>query len=205
MEAPTTIAPLAAAGPQQDIDLRRMAGWAMNYLIRTPRKEFDYEPAFQCHPLRCPPVPPGHDVVVPCDTDARMNWEWYYMRAISGVQAGKDVEAGFHARLLKYVQPDGTVLAPPGAYNEGDIHKVYTNKDYVYHVWGATKILHALAEDFRKTHNPQSRAWGERSSRGSVAWPSTRARTSATSRAAWGPCGRTARSCPISGTSIPPR
>ncbi len=139
-----------------------MAGWAMNYLIRTPRKEFDYEPAFQCHPLRCPPVPPGHDVVVPCDTDARMNWEWYYMRAISGVEAGKDVEAGFHARLLKYVQPDGTVLAPPGAYNEGDIHKVYTAKDYVYHVWGATKILHALAEDFRQTHNPQSRATGRK-------------------------------------------
>ena len=65
----------------------------MNYLIRTPRKEFDYEPAFQCHPLRCPPVPPGHDVVVPCDTDARMNWEWYYMRDDQRLEAGKDVEA----------------------------------------------------------------------------------------------------------------
>ncbi len=162
VEAPTVVTPLAAATPPQDIDLKRMARWAMNYLIRTPRKEFDYEPAFQCHPLRCPPVPPGHDVVVPCDTDARMNWEWYYMRAISGVEAGKDVEAGFHARLLKYVQPDGTVLAPPGAFNEGDIHKVYTAKDSVYHVWGATKILHALAEDFRQTHNPQSRATGRK-------------------------------------------
>jgi hypothetical protein len=161
VEAPATIAPLAAAAPQNDIDLKRMAAWAMNYLIRTPRKEFDYEPVFQCHPLRCPPVPSGHDVIVPCDTDARMNWEWYYMRAISGVAAGKEVEAGFHARLLKYVQQDGTVLASYGAFNE-DIHKVYQAKDYVYHVWGATKILHALAEDFRLTHNPQSRAMGEK-------------------------------------------
>jgi hypothetical protein len=160
--APAAIAPLDAAAGKDDLDLRRMAQWAMNYLIRTPRKDFDYEPAFQCHPLRCPPVPSGHDVVVPCDTDARMNWEWYYMRAISGSEAGKDVEAGFHARLLKYVQEDGTVLAPPGAYNEGDIHKVYTKRDYVYHVWGATKILHALAEDFRQTRNPQSRATGRK-------------------------------------------
>ena len=56
----------------------------MNYLICTPRPELDYEPVFQCHPLRCPPIPAGHDVVVPCDTDARMNWEWYYMREVSG-------------------------------------------------------------------------------------------------------------------------
>jgi hypothetical protein len=119
-----------------------MAAWAMNYLIRTPNKELDYEPVFQCHPLQCPPVPPGHDVVVPCDTDARMNWEWYYMREVSGSSSGKNVEEGFHKRMLAYVQDDGTVLCPPGCYNEGDIHKVYQKSDYVYHVWGATKILH---------------------------------------------------------------
>jgi len=157
-EAPQAVSALPASPPQADIDLRRMAQWAMNYLIRTPRKEWDYEPVFQCHPLRCPPVPEKHDVVVPCDTDARLNWEWYYMREISGSAAGKDVEAGFHERLLGYVQDDGTVLSHPGCYNEGDINKVYKKEDYVYHVWGATKILHALAEDFRRTGNEQSKA-----------------------------------------------
>ena len=149
--------PLSAAKRSVDIDLQRMAQWGMNYLIRSPRKEFDYEPVFQANPMNCPPVPSGHDVVVACDTDARMDWEWYYMREISGSQAGKDVEAAFHKRILAYVRDDGTVLAHPGAYNEGDIHKVYTEKDYVYHVWGATKILHSLAEDFRRTGNERSK------------------------------------------------
>jgi hypothetical protein len=158
VETPQTIAPLSAAIPGHDIDLQRMAAWAMNYLIRTPNKDLDYEPVFQCHPLRCPPVPQGHDVVVPCDTDARMNWEWYYMRDISGSSSGRNVEEGFHQRILAYVQDDGTVLCPPGCYNEGDINKVYQKTDYVYHIWGATKILHALAEDFRRTGNKQSKA-----------------------------------------------
>jgi hypothetical protein len=153
-----SIADLSAGIPRSDIDLKRMAEWAMNYLARTPRREFDYEPVFQCHPLRCPPVPSGRDVVVPCDTDARMNWEWYYMREISGSQAGRDIEEAFHKRLLAYVQDDGTVLSHPGCYNEADIHKVYTKEEYYIHIWGATKILHALAEDYRRTHNEASRA-----------------------------------------------
>lgn len=158
VEAPSKVALLPPDPASKDIDLKRMAGWAMNYLIRTPRPELNFEPVFQCHPLKCPPVPAGHDVVVPCDTDARMNWEWYYMRDVSGSKAGRDVETAFHKRLLEYVQDDGTVLAPPGAYNEADINKVYQKEDYVYHVWGATKILYALAEDFRRTANPESKA-----------------------------------------------
>jgi hypothetical protein len=134
-----------------------MAQWAMNYLICTPNEQFDYEPVFQCHPLQCPPVPSQRDVVVPCDTDARMFWEWYYMRDISGSTEGKQVEAAFQQRMLDYVQADGTVLAHVGCYNEGDIHKVYTDADRVYHVWGATKILHGLTEDFRRTGNEQSK------------------------------------------------
>src|SRR5665213_2201535 len=114
VEAPQVIAPLSAGIPTNDVDLKRMAAWAMNYLIRTPNKDFDYEPVFQCHPLRCPPTPSRRDVVVPCDTDARMNWEWYYMRDVSGSSDGKDVEEGFHKRMLSYVQDDGTVLCPPG-------------------------------------------------------------------------------------------
>lgn len=155
--AATSVQPLSEAEQTVDIDLQRMAQWGMNYLIRSPRKEFGYEPVFQANPMNCPPIPSGHDVVVACDTDARMNWEWYYMRDVCGSRAGKDVEAAFHKRILAYVREDGTVLSHPGAYNEGDINKVYTEKDYVYHVWGATKILHALVEDYRRSGDERSK------------------------------------------------
>ncbi|MBO9610949.1 MAG: hypothetical protein J7639_33675, partial [Paenibacillaceae bacterium] len=86
-----------------DIDLKRMADWALHYLIETPRKELGYEPVFQCYPLECPPIPPGTDVVVACDTDARMDWEWYYMRDMTGSDRGRDVEAAFHRRIRQYI------------------------------------------------------------------------------------------------------
>jgi hypothetical protein len=158
VERPRTITALSAGMPGNDIDLKRMAQWAMSYLGRTPRKELNYEPVFQCSPLRIPVEPPGHDVVVPCDTDARLNWEWYYMRDITGSDADRDIEAGFHRRLLSYVQEDGTVLAPPGAFNETEINKVYRKEDEVIHVWGATKIMQGLVEDYRRTRNGQSLA-----------------------------------------------
>lgn len=162
VKAPGSISRLSNENWSNDIDLQRMALWAMNYLIRTPRKEMNFEPVFQCYPMRCPPVPEGNDVVVACDTDVRLFWEWYFMRDISGSQSGKEVEAAFHKRILEYVQEDGTVLAHPGSYNEGDVHKIYKKEEYAFHVWGATKILFALAEDYRRTHNAESREMAQR-------------------------------------------
>ncbi len=49
----------------------------------TALSRLNYEPVFQCYPLRCPPLPAGKDVVVPCDTDARLNWEWYVNMSFS--------------------------------------------------------------------------------------------------------------------------
>ncbi len=59
--AATSISPLSEGRLSQNIDLKRKAQWSMNYLIRTPHKELDYQPVFQCYPLRCPPVPGGND------------------------------------------------------------------------------------------------------------------------------------------------
>jgi hypothetical protein len=112
------IAPVAASQPDSDIDPKLMAKWAMNYLIETPRAEFDYEPVFQCWPRRRPPIPAGRDPIVPCDTDARMDWEWYYMRDVSASTEGKDVEAAFHKRIRSYIDSDGVVRASPGAFHE---------------------------------------------------------------------------------------
>ncbi|MEO6436793.1 MAG: hypothetical protein ABIP55_13675 [Tepidisphaeraceae bacterium] len=140
-----------------DIDLKRMAGWAMNYLARTPRADHGYEPVFQCHPLQCPPVPAGQDVVVVCDTDARMDWEWYYMRDISGSEGARDVEAAFHKRIRAYIAPDGKVWGTPGAFNEGDINAKYTEKDRIIHIWGSTKVLKSLAEHHLRHKDAESK------------------------------------------------
>ncbi len=141
-----------------DIDLKRMAEWALNYLTETPRKHLGFEPVFQCHPLRCPPVPNGQDPVVACDTDARMDWEWYYMRDIAGSRKGAAVEAAFHQRIRKYIDADGKVWSHPGCFDEGNIHAKYGTKDLVVHVWGATKVLKSLSEDYVRTKNPESQA-----------------------------------------------
>ena len=133
------IEPLRESQRPADIDLKRMAQWAMNYLINTPRKELNYEPLFQCHPLRCPPIPTHADPVVSCDTDARMDWEWYFMREISGSQAGLEVEAAFHRRMRDYIDANGFVFSSPGAYHEGHIDRVWKKEEYIIHTWGADK------------------------------------------------------------------
>ena len=122
--AAVQIEPLGRSQLQADIDLKRMAQWAMNYLIKTPRKEFNYEPLFQCHPLRCPPIPVHADPVVSCDTDARMDWEWYFMREISGSQEGLEVEAAFHRRMWDYIDANGFVFSSPEHFHEGQIDRV---------------------------------------------------------------------------------
>ncbi len=156
--AADAIKPLDATTRPADVDLKRMGEWAMNYLVRTPRKELDFEPVFQCHPLRCPPVPAGEDPVVACDTDARMDWEWYYMRDLTGSDAGREVEAAFHKRIRSYIAPDGKVLSHPGAFNEGNINAKYRDEDRVIHIWGATKILKSLSEHHLRHRDLESKA-----------------------------------------------
>ena len=58
--------------------------------------------------------------------------------------------------MLDCVQNHGTVLVHPGCYNEGDIHRIYNKGEYAYHVWGATKIVLSLTEDFRRTGSHHS-------------------------------------------------
>lgn len=148
---------LSATQVPADIDLTRMAAWALNYLTETPRKNLGFEPVFQCHPLQCPPVPAGQDPVVACDTDARMDWEWYFMRDLTGSKKGVEVEAAFHNRMRQYIDPDGKVWSHPGCFNEGNTNVKYDKKDFVVHIWGATKILKSLAEDYARTKNPESK------------------------------------------------
>lgn len=141
------VTPLSSARLPTDIDLKRMAQWSLNYLIETPRKEFDYEPVFGADPTACPPYPDTHDPTVPCDTDARMDWEWYYMRDICGSSRGKDVEAGFHQRMRNYIAEDGKIWTATGASGVVVDQKLIS-------IWGATKILKSLSEDYMRAENP---------------------------------------------------
>ncbi|HEX8521140.1 MAG TPA: hypothetical protein VF669_02715 [Tepidisphaeraceae bacterium] len=146
----------------EDIDLKRMAGWAMNYLARTPRPDRNFEPVFQCHPRQCPPVPAGADPVVACDTDARMDWEWYYMREVSGSDGARDIEQAFHKRIRSYIAPDGKVWATPGAFNESDINANYTENDRIIHIWGSTKVLQSLAEHHARHRDEESKVLAQK-------------------------------------------
>lgn len=150
--------PSLVANPSEDINLNRMALWALHYLTESPRKNLNYDPVFQCFTYQCPPAPEGTDPIVPCDTDARMDWEWYYMRDITGSDMGRDVEKAFHQRMLSYVDKDGYVWSAPGCFYEGNVNAVYKKSDYIIHIWGATKILTSLSEDYARTENPKSKA-----------------------------------------------
>ena len=156
--AAKSVAPLVAPRRPADIDLKRMAEWALNYLTESPRKHLNYDPVFQCFPLQCPPAPLREDPIVACDTDARMDWEWYYMRDIAGSEKGREVEEAFHKRMRGYLDADGVVWASPGCHNEGAINATYDKKDYIIHTWGMSKILQSLGEDYARTHNPDSKA-----------------------------------------------
>ena len=85
---PAEIKLLAEQQPPQDIQLREMAAWALNYLIHNPRQHLDYECRFNVFPLHCPPTVLGHDPVTFGDTDVRMDWEFIYMRDICGRDEG---------------------------------------------------------------------------------------------------------------------
>ncbi len=136
-----------------DLSLSKMAGHAMNYLINNPRKQLNYEPVFQIWPLTAPPTPAGHDPIVPGDTDCRMDWEFIYMREMSGSKDGKDVELGLRKRVLGYIREDGLAWVPPGHYMEGEVYRGETPKDFVGSTWATAKIIRSLSETYQRTND----------------------------------------------------
>jgi len=137
--------------PSSDIDLPGMARAAMNYLIRNPRPELGYEPVFQIKPLACPPAPVGHDPIVPGDTDCRMDWEFLYMRTMSGSQDGLEVEKGLRQRILNYVGKEDLAWVPPGHYMEGEVYRGGKIQGEVASTWATAKIILSLSETHART------------------------------------------------------
>ena len=149
--ATVTVEPLAQSAKSADVDLVAMADKAMNYLTRNPRPSLDFEPVFQIKPLACPPAPHGHDPIVPGDTDCRMDWEYIFMREMSGSRAGLDIEKGMRARILKYVRDDGLAWVPPGHFMEGEVYGGAKPQGEVASTWATAKIIRSLSETHART------------------------------------------------------
>src|SRR3990172_5761187 len=98
------------------------------------------------------PAPEGHDPIVPGDTDCRMDWEFIYMREISGSREGFDVERGLRKRILGYVGTDYLAWQTPGARMEGEVYKgVTVPEEKEAWPWSTGKILPSLSEAYVMT------------------------------------------------------
>lgn len=140
-----------------DAEPRLMAAWALRHLIHNPRPELNYEPVFFIRPMHVPPTPAGHDPIVPGDTDCRLDWEFIYMRDITGSQLGRDVEKGLRQRILGYVGDDDLAWQTPGARMEGDVYKgaVVPEAKEAW-PWSTGKIIHSLSETYVRTDDPNA-------------------------------------------------
>lgn len=161
------------------IDFKRMSRWAMNYLLRSPRPELNYEPIFSCGPMGCPPVPSGRDPIVDGDTDSRMDWEFYYMRDISGAVEGKNIESAFHKRIRNYLGKADICWTEPGCYLSPNMK----SDEKVGNVWATTKLLKSLALSYEHTANPEDKLLARKVFEG------LRSLASCSGKYAWYPAG----------------
>ena len=148
--------------PQGDLDLKGMGLWAMNYLLRTPRPEEAYQPVFGCWPLSCPPAKPGWDTIVDGDTDCRMEWEYYYMRDVSGSQAGKAVEKAVHQRIKNYLGKADFCWTYIGCFDMDPSPEKTKAKGLIGNVWATTKLLKSLSLSYERYHDPKDKELARR-------------------------------------------
>jgi hypothetical protein len=164
---PTEVKRLARESAPEDMNLKGMASWALNYLIHNPRKHLDYECRFNVFPLYCPPTILGHDPVTFGDTDVRMDWEFMYMRDISGVTAGMDSQEGVRKRILGY-RDDKNLSSFP--YGKGEVgfeafKKLGPDKSIPFSIggekipsfWSTGKTMVALAETYLRTGDEEAK------------------------------------------------
>ena len=179
VQAATEPKPLPKDFVSPDADLTRMAAWALRHLIRNPRPALNYEPVFFIRPLHVPPTPEGHDPIVPGDTDSRMDWEFIYMREMSGSRAGLEVEKGLRQRVLGYVGEDHLAWVTPGARLEGDVYEgKEVPKEKEAWPWTTSKLIRSLSETYARTGDASSKQLARQmfvALRGLASWNSGRA------------------------------
>lgn len=135
-----------------DMDLVAMARWALYALKHNPRPHLDYECRFSLNLLNYPPCPgpDDHDPITIGDTDNRMDWEFGYMKDMTGDTSADDVARGIRKRVLGYLREDGNCWATVG---------MGSSLPGVWVVaWTTGKLLISLCEDYRRTHGRNLRS-----------------------------------------------
>jgi len=145
-----------------DLDLRRMAASALNYLRGNPDPARNYECRFSLGPLGIPAQVPvlapnnfGFDPIALGDTDCRMDWQYAHMRDMAGEPLPEAVERGVRRRVLSYLRADHLAWMNPAAW-VGTI-KSPSAVEAIKHEWAFTwasgKLLVSLAEEFQRTQD----------------------------------------------------
>jgi hypothetical protein len=153
---PREIAPLAQSAPTKDLSLEQMAAKAMHYLLHNPLPDHKYECRFDIQLLGLPPTmyPGSRDPYITFgDTESRMDWEFIYMRQMSGSQEGREVEEAIRGRIFGYVRDDGLCWLPPYA----------ATCDLSDHTpcamsWTTGKAIVTLIELYERKHDPSDLA-----------------------------------------------
>jgi hypothetical protein len=111
---PVDIRPLSETVVPDDIDLRLMAKWCINYLTRSVTVGRNYESSYWNLPLNHPPMSMNGDSIAGGDTECRNDLAFVLMRQMSGITDGQDVQNGVRNRILAYQSPCGLFVPPNG-------------------------------------------------------------------------------------------
>ncbi len=139
-------------------DLVAMADANLNYLLRTPRPHLGHACRFCNYLSFCPPHPGGNDSIANGDSDCRMDWEYPFMREMTGRTDGLEIDAGVRKRVLGYLDGDGYAHADGGIYCGGEPR---AGESYIS-TWTGGKILYTLADTYARTGDAEARQLARR-------------------------------------------
>ena len=156
----------AAAAQGDDLDLRRMAVSALNYLRGNPDPGRNCECKFSLGPLGIPAhvplLPPnryGYDPIALGDTECRMDMQYAHMREMAGETQAEAVELGVRQRIISYRRADNLVWLNPAAW-VGPLQSpsaIEALKHEWAFSWPTGKLLISLSEEFQRTGRPPLR------------------------------------------------
>jgi hypothetical protein len=147
---PGSGAPHPAPAPPDEVDLKAMAAGAMHYLAHNPVAEDGYRCRFGIDLLHSPPAPERGDPVSLGDTECRMDWEFIFMREISGLEEGRQAEEAIRRRIMGYIRDDGLCWVPPYCLCG------LASDEPVALTWTTDKVLRTLVELYVRTGDPEA-------------------------------------------------
>ncbi|MCL5096800.1 MAG: glycoside hydrolase family 127 protein [Candidatus Omnitrophica bacterium] len=138
-------------GSDSDLDLKAMAQWAMQALEKNPRPNLNYECRFSMSLLKDPPCPgpTDHDPITAGDTENRLDWEFGYMKDITGDTSADAIARGLRRRILGFLRDDGLCWVQASSFSS--LPGIWANS------WTTGKLLISLSNVYRRTHDEDLR------------------------------------------------